>query len=177
MTDVPSCRLLWCHGSLSSPWGTKSLALADVAGEFGLTMEGPDFSDLAAPDERVERLLAILAEDDRPAILAGSSMGGYVAAAASMHARVPALFLLAPAFYLPGYAVHVFPSLPGRVTVVHGWDDDVVPVDNAIRFARTHKATLHVLADGHRLEKSTETLCVQFARFLACAKADLEKNA
>jgi pimeloyl-ACP methyl ester carboxylesterase len=171
---MPDCRLLWCHGSLSQPWGTKSLALADVAGEFGLTMEGPDFSDLADPDERVERLASILAEDDRPAILAGSSMGGYVAAAAAMQAKVPALFLLAPAFYLPGYAVHVFPALPGRVTVVHGWDDDVVPPDNAIRFARTHKATLHVLADGHRLEASIETLGILFARFLARAMADLE---
>jgi predicted alpha/beta-hydrolase family hydrolase len=170
---MPDCRLLWCHGSLSRPWGAKSLALTDVAGEFGLTMEGPDFSGLADPDDRVERLLSILAEDGRPAILAGSSMGGYVAAAASMRANVPALFLLAPAFYFPGYAVHVFPGLPGRVTVVHGWNDDVVPVDNAIRFARTHKATLHVLDDGHRLEASTETLCILFARFLAGAAADL----
>jgi pimeloyl-ACP methyl ester carboxylesterase len=174
---MPDCRLLWCHGSLSQPWGTKSLALADVAGEFGLTMEAPDFSDLADPDERVERLLSILAEDDRPAILAGSSMGGYVAAAASMRARVPAIFLLAPAFYFPGYAVHVFPGLPGRVTVVHGWNDEVIPADNAIRFARTHKATLHVLDDGHRLEASTETLCILFARFLAGAVADLGKRA
>ncbi|WP_319583396.1 YqiA/YcfP family alpha/beta fold hydrolase [uncultured Pseudodesulfovibrio sp.] len=173
---MPDCRLFWCHGSLSRPWGTKSLALSDVAREFGLTMEGPDFSDLADPDERVERLLSILAEDDRPAILAGSSMGGYVAATAAMQAAVPAIFLLAPAFYFPGYAVHVFPNLPDRVTVVHGWDDDVVPVDNAIRFARTHKATLHVLADGHRLEGSTDTLCILFARFLSRTMADLGDN-
>ena len=174
---MPDCRLLWCHGSLSQPWGTKSLALADVAKEFGLTMESPDFSDLADPDERVERLLSILAEDDRPAILTGSSMGGYVATASAMRAHIPAVFLLAPAFYLPGYAIHVFPNLPGRVTVVHGWNDDVVPVDNAVRFARTHKATLHVLADGHRLEESTETLCILFARFLAGAVSDCGKRA
>jgi pimeloyl-ACP methyl ester carboxylesterase len=170
---MPDCRLLWCHGSLSKPWGTKSLALAETARRIGLTMEGPDFSDLDDPDARVDRLLSLLEEDDRPAILAGSSMGGYVAAAASMRARVPALFLLAPAFYFPGYAVHVFPDLPGRVTVVHGWNDDVVPVDHAIRFARTHKAALHVVADGHRLEESTETLCGLFGRFLARAEADL----
>jgi pimeloyl-ACP methyl ester carboxylesterase len=170
---MPDCRLLWCHGSLSRPWGTKSLALAETAKVLGLTMEGPDFSDLSDPDERVERLLSVLAEDDRPAILAGSSMGGYVAAAAAMRAKVPAVFLLAPAFYFPGYAVHVFPALPDRLTVIHGWDDDVVPPDNAIRFARTHKATLHMLADGHRLEGSTETLCVLFARFLAGALTDL----
>ena len=174
---MPDCRLLWCHGSLSRPWGTKSLALADTAKGLGLTMEGPDFSDLADPDERVERLLTILDEDERPAFLAGSSMGGYVAAATAMRARVPALFLLAPAFYFPGYAVHVFPNLPGRVTVVHGWNDDVVPVDNAVRFARTHKAALHILADGHRLEASTETLRFLFSRFLTMALAALGEPA
>ncbi|WFS61933.1 alpha/beta fold hydrolase [Pseudodesulfovibrio thermohalotolerans] len=164
-------RLLWCHGSLSRPWGTKSMALAETALKMGLSMEGPDFSDLDDPDSRVARLTSILAEDDRPAILAGSSMGGYVAAAASMTADVTGLFLLAPAFYLPGYAVHVFSNLPGPATVIHGWNDDVVPVDNAIRFARTHKAALHVLADGHRLENSTAELCALFARFLASATA------
>ncbi|EGB14777.1 hypothetical protein DND132_1570 [Pseudodesulfovibrio mercurii] len=177
MPDLSDCRLLWCHGSLSRPWGTKSMALADLAGEFGLVMEGPDFSDLAGPDDRVERLLTLLAGDDRPVILAGSSMGGYVAAATALRTPVQSLFLLAPAFYFPGYAVHVFPDLPDRVTVVHGWDDDVVPADNTIRFARTHKATLHMLRDGHRLEGSTETLCVLFARFLAGTKRDLEQHA
>jgi pimeloyl-ACP methyl ester carboxylesterase len=174
MTD---CRLLWCHGSLSCPWGTKSTALAETAREFGLAMEGPDFSDLDAPDARVERLAAVLAEDNRPAILAGSSMGGYVAATTAMRARVAGLFLLAPAFYLPGYATHVFSGLPDPVTVIHGWDDDVVPVDNSIRFARTHKAALHVVADGHRLEGSTAALCALFARFLAEAAADLGERA
>ncbi|WP_316896879.1 alpha/beta fold hydrolase [Pseudodesulfovibrio indicus] len=161
MTDA---RLIWCHGSLSTPWGAKSLALAETAKALGLTMEGPDFSDLEDPDLRVDRLAGLLREDDRPVILAGSSMGGYVAAAAGSVAT--GLFLLAPAVYLPGYAVHVFSGLPDRVTVIHGWDDDTVPVDNAIRFARTHKAALHVLADNHRLEHSTPELCALFARFL-----------
>lgn len=161
MTDA---RLIWCHGYLSRPWGAKSLALAETAKGFGLTMEGPDFSDLENPDLRAELLAGMLEGDDRPAILAGSSMGAYVAATAGE--RAAGLFLLAPAVYLPGYAVHVFSNLPGRVTVIHGWDDETVPVDNGIRFARTHRADLHVLADNHRLERSTPELCALFARFL-----------
>ena len=162
-------RLIWCHGSLSQPWGAKSTALAQAAAKAGLTMEGPDFQDQEDPDRRVERLTDILAESDGPAILAGSSMGGYVAAAAAATGDVRGLFLLAPAFYLPGYAVHVFSGLPGAVTVVHGWDDDVVPAENSIRFARQHSARLHLLPDGHRLSESIDDLVPLFTRFLETA--------
>jgi hypothetical protein len=35
---------------------------------------------------------------------------------------------------------------------VHGWRDDVVPVENSIRWARERGAALHVLDSDHRLE-------------------------
>ena len=159
-------RLIWCHGSLSQPWGAKSTALAEAAAQAGLTMEGPDFQDQEDPDRRVERLTGILSESEAPAILAGSSMGGYVAAAAAATCEVRGLFLLAPAFYLPGYAIHVFSGLPEAVTVVHGWDDDVVPAENSIRFAQQHSARLHLLPDGHRLSGSVDDLVPLFTRFL-----------
>lgn len=168
MSDV---RLIWCHGSLSQPWGAKSKALADIASAAGLTMEGLDFQDLENPDDRVERLVATLQETDKPAILCGSSMGGYVAAAAARHANTLGLFLLAPAFYFQGYATHVFTGLPETITVIHGWQDDVVPVDNAIRFAKQHKAELHILPDDHRLSSSIDTLGVLFADFLDKAQS------
>lgn len=171
MPNVTDYSLYWCHGSLGQPWGAKSKALSHIAEQAGLTMIAPDFRKTEAPDERVAMLAELLAESDKPAIIAGSSMGGYVAAAATARADVRGLFLLAPAFYFPGYAVHVFSSLPPAVTVVHGWTDDVVPVDNSIRFARTHRADLHVVADGHRLQKSIDPLCLLFASFLEAATA------
>jgi len=162
-------RLIWCHGSLSRPWGEKSMALAAVAEEAGLAMEGPDFRDLDDPDLRVERLCDLIGGTDGPVLLAGSSMGGYVAAAATSAcaADVRGLFLLAPAFYLTGYAVHDFPALPEAIDVVHGWDDAEVPPENSIRFARLHGARLHLLPDGHRLLGSLDDLTGLFARFLA----------
>ncbi|WP_319542008.1 YqiA/YcfP family alpha/beta fold hydrolase [uncultured Pseudodesulfovibrio sp.] len=158
--------LIWCHGSLSEPWGKKSKALAETAKSCGLTMEALDFQDLENADERAERLVKRLKELDGPIILAGSSMGGYVAAAAAKQVKTAGLFLLAPAFYFQGYALHVFTNLPEKVTVIHGWADDVVPVDNSLRFAKTHKADLHVFNDNHRLENSTDRLCAIFNRFL-----------
>ena len=162
-------RLIWCHGSLSQPWGAKSTALAEAAERMGLTMEGPDFQDQEDPDKRVDRLTRLLGESEGPAILAGSSMGGYVAAAAAGKADVRGLFLLAPAFYLPGYAVHVFSGLPDAVTVIHGWDDDVVPAENSLRFARRHSARLHLLPDGHRLSENIKDIVPLFTRFLETA--------
>lgn len=163
---MPKTRVIWCHGSLSQPWGTKSKALAEIAKDAGLEMDAVDFQDLENPDERVERLSAKLAESDTPTILAGSSMGGYVASAAARDANVLGLFLLAPAFYFPGYAVHVFSRLPEPVTVIHGWEDDVVPVENSVRFAKLHKVDLHILPDGHRLSESIDTIGALFAHFL-----------
>lgn len=167
MNDI---RLIWCHGSLSQPWGAKSKGLAEVAQQSGLTMDAIDFQDLDDPDLRVERLVEKLGASDSPTILVGSSMGGYVASAAAKHSNVLGLYLLAPAFYLPGYKVHVFSGLPETITVVHGWDDDVVPAENSIRFSKQHKADLHLLPDGHRLSESLPTLGVLFANFLSKIK-------
>lgn len=163
MTDV---RLIWCHGSLSQPWGTKSKGLAETAKAAGLTMDAVDFQDLDNPDQRVERLVETLADSKEPVILAGSSMGGYVASAAARQISPLGLFLLAPAFYLPGYGTHVFSGLPSTVSIIHGWQDDVVPVDNSIRFAGQHRAALHLLNDDHRLSNSLPDINSLFSHFL-----------
>ena len=62
-----------------------------------------------------------------------------------------AVILLAPAFYMPGYEslTPAAPAIP--ISIVHGWHDDVVPVDNSIRFARACHATLHIVDGDHRL--------------------------
>jgi hypothetical protein len=49
---------------------------------------------------------------------------------------------------------------------VHGWSDDIVPVQNAIRWAGEHRATLHVLDSGHRLEDQIEAICALLRSFL-----------
>ncbi|MFH1914742.1 MAG: alpha/beta fold hydrolase [Pseudomonadota bacterium] len=163
MTDR---RLIWCHGSLAEPWGRKSTALAKTAGRLGLAMEAVDFRDQGDPDQRIGRLVDTLGQGGRPVLLAGSSMGGYVAAAACARAEVAGLFLLAPAFFLPGYALDTFAGLPAAVTVIHGWQDEVVPVDNALRFARSHRASLHLFDDDHALAASLDHIDALFARFL-----------
>jgi pimeloyl-ACP methyl ester carboxylesterase len=55
-------------------------------------------------------------------------------------------------------------SMP--TAIVHGWHDDIVPVENSVRWAREHRAALHVLDSGHRLEDQIEMICLLLRGFL-----------
>jgi len=103
---------------------------------------------------------------DQPAVLVGSSMGGHVSAAAASQVRPRGLFLLAPAFYMPGYEQYTPQDVSCETAIVHGWHDVIVPVDNGIRWAREQHATLHVLDSDHRLEDQIESICVLLRAFL-----------
>lgn len=157
--------VIWSHGADAQPWGNKSRTLAEAAAARGFTFEAVDHTDTVDPDERAARLKELVAER-RPAVLAGSSMGGYASVVAAMGSEVRGLFLVAPAVYLPGYGEHMFGNLPNTVDVVHGWRDEVVPVENAIRFARLHGATLHALEGDHRLSGLAETVAALFGTYL-----------
>lgn len=158
------------HGKESGPWGSKIKRLAEVAEQKGFAVESPDYRDLPDADPRVERLLASGAAQTERLILVGSSMGGYVATVASAVLKPHGLFLMAPALYMPGYASqNPVPHAP-VVTIVHGWGDDVIPVEHSIRFARKFSAAtrleLHIIQDDHRFSNQADFLAILFARFL-----------
>ncbi len=50
--------------------------------------------------------------------------------------------------------------------IVHGWHDDIVPVENSIRFAREAGATLHIVDDGHRLAENIDEINVYLQYFI-----------
>lgn len=156
----------FAHGKESGPWGRKITHLAEVAGRRGWRVESPDYSFTQDPDERVAHLLSLALGDTTPLVLAGSSMGGYVSAVVSNHWHPAGLFLMAPALYMPGYEADVAPQA-GRVAVVHGWRDDVIPVNNALAYARRYRADCHLLDSGHTLNDQLEMLGVLFGAFLA----------
>lgn len=146
--------VVFSHGRDSGPWGTKIAAMADLARDRGLDVESIDYRGMGDPAARVERLVAHCAPLGRPLVLVGSSMGGHVAAAAS--AQLPdvrGLFLIAPAFYVPGYEALTPEPRAGRITIVHGWGDDVIPATNSVRFAARHRASLHLIDGDHRLNE------------------------
>lgn len=154
------------HGRDSGPWGIKIQHLAQVARPRGWEVESLDYQGIYDPERRVEMLLASDAKQADRLVLVGSSMGGYVAAAASAELQPRGLFLMAPAFYIPKYPLQEPEPRAEKIIVIHGWQDEVIPVDHSLQYARKFKAELHVLEDGHRLQGHLALLDALFGAFL-----------
>jgi pimeloyl-ACP methyl ester carboxylesterase len=165
-------HIVFSHGKESGPWGRKITAMAEIADARGIPFDSVDYTDLPNDAEaRVERLASHVSAMDELPILVGSSMGGYVSTVVSTRFPVPGLFLMAPALYLSGYQVQEYDSKAQHIEVVHGWSDDVIPVELAMQFSRRMNSTQHVVAGGHRLKDSLPELLVLFGFFLERVKA------
>ncbi|MGH8541383.1 MAG: alpha/beta fold hydrolase [Stenotrophobium sp.] len=158
----------FAHGKESGPWGTKITHLAEVARGHGYEVMSPDYSHTHDPAARVAHLLALAPRADC-LVLVGSSMGGYVSAMACQSLCPRALFLMAPALYFPGWDAEP-QDIPALSTVVHGWRDDIVPVERGIRFAQHNRSALHVLNSDHGLNDQLPALALLFADLLEHAK-------
>ena len=160
------------HGQESGPWGTKIKVMAEAVRELGCRAESVDYQGIADPTERVEKLVASCAGVDEPLVLVGSSMGGHVATAAAAKVNALGLFVLAPAYYMQGHEELTPPAPTMPITIVHGWDDDIVPVENSIRFAQACNATLHLVDGDHRLTANLDEITYYLTRFIHNLSSD-----
>jgi len=154
--------VFFLHGLESGPDGFKIQAMREVVHRHGWRSEAPDFRGLRDPELRLKHLLPLLPRQE-PVILVGSSLGGFVAARAAAELALSpgdytlaGLFLLCPAFDLPGYPLDR-PDQPLRgdaVRIVHGRHDSVVPLINSERAARDWQCALLVTEDEHPLHDS-----------------------
>lgn len=163
--------VIFSHGQESGPWGTKIRKMAELVRELGCKADSIDYRGIADPTERVQKLVAECAGIDDTLLLVGSSMGGHVATAAAAELNAGGLFVLAPAYYIEGYENLTPPPPQIPVCIVHGWRDDVVPVENSIRFAAACKAELHVLNGDHRLTANIEEINYYLKRFITSISA------
>lgn len=164
-----------CHGFESGPDATKVTALADAAQRLGWTHERPDFTDLDARREvsglgdvpaRVQRLLS-LARDavaHGPLVLAGSSLGAWIAGQVSLQIPVRGLFLMAPPISLD--PAHPIAAGQVPISIIHGWDDELIPATQVVDWAHARRARLLLVDDSHRLSAHVEASAVAFAQFL-----------
>lgn len=162
------------HGLESGPDGLKIQAMRRVVAAQGLRAEAPDFRFSRDPAERTRHLLALLPRDE-PVLLVGSSLGGFVAAATAAEAatladgpRIAGLFLLCPAFDLPGYPLDR-PGQPLRgaaVQLVHGRHDSVVPLETSLRAGADWQAGVLVTEDEHPLHDSVGLICTLLDDFV-----------
>lgn len=111
-------------------------------------------------------LLSTTPPEHRQLVLVGSSMGGYVSTVTSIQLPAEGLFLLAPAFYFPGYANQNLAARAKKTMIVHGWNDGVVPAQNSIRFAQEHQCDLYLLDGDHRLNAALPKIEPLFELFL-----------
>jgi len=165
-----------CHGFESGPDATKVTALADVAEHHGWSHERPDFTTLDARRDisalgdvpaRVQRLLA-LARDAAargPLVLAGSSLGAWIAGRVSLQVPVAGLFLMAPPIQLD--ADHPLDAARVPTSIIHGWNDELIPASDVVAWAQARTARLLLVDDSHRLSTHVEASARAFAAFLS----------
>lgn len=158
--------VIFSHGQESGPWGSKIQAMADLVRGMGCEADSIDYRGIADPAERVEKCVRECRGIRDKLVLVGSSMGGHVATAAAQRLGAAGLFVLAPAYYMEGYET-LTPAAPDMpICIVHGWHDDIVPVENSIRFARYCSATLHVVDGDHRLTANINEINEYLRQFM-----------
>src|SRR6185369_886976 len=98
-------RIVYLHGFASSPHSSKAQFFRRKFAERRIPMEIPQLDEGRFEELTVSSQLAVIdrAVGEQPAILIGSSLGGYLAALyASRHpSQIEKLVLLAPAFQSP----------------------------------------------------------------------------
>jgi predicted esterase YcpF (UPF0227 family) len=165
------------HGKESGPWGIKITYLAKIAEAHGLNVKSIDYRETLDPDKRVRKLISILEKETSNIILAGSSMGGYVSAVTANDIDVQGLFLIAPALYFKRFKVADYVPRTDNTYVIHGWDDDIVPVERSQKFSKINKATMQLLDGGHTLNDQLQPMGDFFQQFLNnCAPNHAEQS-
>jgi len=160
-------QIIFSHGKESGPNGAKIRTLTEVGKEMGYETLSIDYRKCVDVNERVELLNQEIRKLELcELILVGSSMGGYVSTVIANEIPVEGLFLMCPALYMPRYEIQSYLPQTDKIEITHGWQDDVVPFENSMRFAKENKAILHLLEDNHRLSESLLFLAQSFWFFL-----------
>ncbi|KRE97879.1 alpha/beta hydrolase [Frateuria sp. Soil773] len=165
-------QVILSHGSDAGPGATKVSALAALAESLGWQTQRPDYraddalghAGSVAP--RLERLRGIVRAQPAPPVLVGSSMGAFVSGLASLELPVAGLFLLATPAEIPGFAEAFDMRDDVPALLVHGWRDELCPVDEIYAFAGRRQLPLLLLDDDHRLGGSVEAIAQHFRAFL-----------
>jgi predicted alpha/beta-hydrolase family hydrolase len=165
-------HVILSHGSDTGPDATKVSVLAKVAESLGWTTERPDYRDddqlghAESIEPRIARLHQRIAASHTPPVLVGSSMGAFVSGLASLEVPVAGLFLLATPTLIPGSDLAFDVRLDVPTLMIHGWHDDVCPLDEIYEFAGRRELPLLVLDDDHRLSAHVDAISRQFGFFL-----------
>jgi len=159
-------HIVFSHGQESGPWGTKIKIMASLASSLSCDVSSIDYQGIKEPQDRVAKLIKECSGISEPICLVGSSMGGFVATAAAYDVRAIGLFVLAPAYFIQGFDHSLIKSIDIPMEIVHGWNDNIVPVENSIRYAQSQHAKLHILDGDHGLTDNIQEINNYFKTFI-----------
>jgi hypothetical protein len=167
----------FAHDQESEAWGPEIKHLAEVAEELNFAVESPDYSGIKSFSGRVAKLLSLKPTASEQLILVGSRVGSWVPLCVSETLKPQGLFLVAPAVGIKDFEPISPKSLTKNTLLIHGWQDEVVPVENVINFARQYQVSLHLLPSDHRLTDQLDWLAILFRNFLQqCLKSNKDKD-
>lgn len=164
-------HVILSHGLNSGPQASKVTALAEVAEALGWSHERPDYADIDAAgrvddiDRRIARLRVRARATRAPLVLAGSSMGAFISGLLSLEVPIVGLFLMAPPIRIDGYP-RAFAAAAVPTEIVHGWDDELIDVEQVVQWARPRRDRLLLVDDSHRLAAHVDLCARAFGRFL-----------
>lgn len=165
-------HVILSHGSDSGPEATKVSALARVAEALGWITHRPDYREedvlgyAGCVPPRIARLVVAMQDAPRPRVLVGSSMGAFVSGLASLRAPCDGLLLIALPIVIPGCPERFDAARGVPAMLVHGYRDELCPVEAALAFARERGMPALLLDDDHRLANHVGLLERQFGLFL-----------
>lgn len=144
-------EIYFFHGLESGPVGTKSTHLEEF-----FEVNAPDFRDMDIW-ERLEKAERITAGAD-DLVVVGSSYGGLLAAL--LYSKHPERFrgyvLMAPA--LARQAADNIERMPENAVVIHGVDDEVVPIEAVRDVCAGYGLQIDAVDDDHRLHDSLDRM-------------------
>ena len=167
--------LYYLHGYQSDPFSEKGTLLRETLQAVPITYRDGAPEDLVI-SECLSRISDVIKKDQQ-VVLIGSSLGGFLAAATALsHSNVKQLILLNPAIIPPRTDLRTVQGMPHRIleemmdprlfeqkipasiTILRGTNDDVVPDDWVVSFAKAQQATIQVYNDDHRFSKNLQKL-------------------
>ncbi|MDO6803030.1 YqiA/YcfP family alpha/beta fold hydrolase [Wenyingzhuangia sp. 1_MG-2023] len=169
MKDRIKKLAIFSHGKESGPNGKKISILKKVAEKHGFETIALDYTKCKSATERVRLLEEYIQNNEMDSILlVGSSMGGYVSTVLSNSHHSLGLFLLCPALYMTDdeYSTQNYHPNCKHIEIIHGWDDEIVPFKNSIKFGQQSKAVVNLIDDNHRLKNSYAFMEKRFDQFL-----------
>ena len=162
--------LYYIHGYESSPDGTKGTLFKEKLGAIPIKYRDCKPEEIII-SECLNRIFDQIKQDNE-VILIGSSLGGFLAAkTALLNENVKQIILLNPAILPPWVDINKIDGMPLRilqevydkklleekisasVDIFAGTEDEIVPTEWVLEFAKAQEATVKFLHDDHRFSK------------------------